>query len=115
MLRCAGDHRTTECNREINKDLKCINCKGNHVSSWRGCPLNPKNLQIEKQKAILENSAKLPTRFVTSKSYAEIAGTRTEVINQQSAVTTELRRATASAKVLVSQLTTLMDWIQKQK
>lgn len=113
--RCAGDHKTTDCNREINTVIKCINCKGDHVSSWRGCPLNPKNIALEQQKSEIEEKLQFPTRTFTGKSFAEATRVHPGIQNTDIAMAKELRRTSASAKILVNQLMTLIGWIKETK
>lgn len=36
-VRCSGNHLITECPR-TTESIKCSNCHGDHVASYRGCP-----------------------------------------------------------------------------
>ena len=39
-VKCAGPHVTRQCTKALTtKDLKCVNCMGNHTANYRGCPV----------------------------------------------------------------------------
>lgn len=47
-VKCAGEHLTKNCERkERNKNVKCVNCQGNHPANYRGC-LVAKEIQRRK-------------------------------------------------------------------
>ncbi|KAH8413982.1 hypothetical protein KR215_011999 [Drosophila sulfurigaster] len=37
-MKCAGCHPTTTCQKRRDEASKCANCKGSHISSYKGCP-----------------------------------------------------------------------------
>lgn len=47
-LKCAGPHLTRDCPHIGRIVPKCVNCKGEHVASFRGCPMNPTNKKTTK-------------------------------------------------------------------
>lgn len=38
-LKCAGGHPTTVCNKPRNTSGMCANCNGEHIASFKGCPM----------------------------------------------------------------------------
>lgn len=38
-LKCAGGHPTTECTKSKNSPAVCANCNGEHIASYKGCPV----------------------------------------------------------------------------
>ena len=52
-VRCAGAHKSTECpdkHKEFLK-LRCSNCDGNHVASFRKCPKFKDQIKIQADRA----------------------------------------------------------------
>lgn len=48
-VKCAQAHLTINCpNKENKMTPLCVNCKGPHVASYRGCPRNPINIKRAK-------------------------------------------------------------------
>lgn len=37
-MKCAGEHMSTACTKPRQVEPKCANCKGNHISCYKGCP-----------------------------------------------------------------------------
>lgn len=40
-VKCAGDHSYKQCAKAHEDPVKCVNCGGAHVASYRGCPRFP--------------------------------------------------------------------------
>ena len=49
-VKCAGKHRTEECDKPVKEKPKCVNCGEEHPANYRGC-LVAKELQKLKKKA----------------------------------------------------------------
>lgn len=66
---CGEVHKTSECNKPKNEPSikKCSNCGGNHVASYRGCPVYRslrETLRNKKQNPQNENKAVTPNPFI---------------------------------------------------
>lgn len=47
-VKCSEKHMTKDCKKDIEKhELKCSNCKGNHVASYRGCRVAKEAQEIQ--------------------------------------------------------------------
>ena len=71
--RCAESHLTKECNRDGRSAPICVNCKGNHPASYRGCP-NAKEAQRARNrsnKASKPMAPKQVTKTETKKDKAQ--------------------------------------------
>uniref|UniRef100_A0ABD2VUC9 DNA-directed DNA polymerase n=1 Tax=Trichogramma kaykai TaxID=54128 RepID=A0ABD2VUC9_9HYME len=56
-VKCAGAHLTSACPiKSKSKDVKCVNCSGNHPASYKGCPKR-KELQRKLYPALREKKA----------------------------------------------------------
>ena len=77
--RCNGAHETKNCDKGAEKlpqeALKCVNCGGNHVTSYRGCPKLPENIRKrrELEQRAKENPKFTATRVSPNVSYADLA------------------------------------------
>lgn len=40
-LKCAGNHKTNLCKKNIEDKCKCANCGGEHPANYKGCPKHP--------------------------------------------------------------------------
>lgn len=68
---CGEVHKTSECNKPKNEPSikKCSNCGGNHVASYRGCPVYRslrEALRNKKQNAQYGNLPSIPNPFTES-------------------------------------------------
>ncbi|GFQ87492.1 nucleic-acid-binding protein from transposon X-element [Trichonephila clavata] len=43
-VKCAGDHLTKECTKDIKDPATCCLCGGDHPASYLQCPKNPNNM-----------------------------------------------------------------------
>ena len=50
-VRCAGAHKSTECADKHKEFLKCSNCDGDHVASFRTCPKFKDQIKIQADRA----------------------------------------------------------------
>lgn len=65
-VKCAGDHRSSECNRSEKDKLKCANCNGEHAASSSECPAHPKTLRAKREEHQRNLLAKSVVRQGTS-------------------------------------------------
>lgn len=49
-LKCASNHQTFECTKQLSDSPKCVNCQGIHVASSYECPQHPRNIREAKEK-----------------------------------------------------------------
>ena len=51
-VRCAGAHKSTECpdKDKASLKIKCSNCNGDHVASYRECPKFKDEVKIQSDK-----------------------------------------------------------------
>lgn len=45
-VKCAGEHRASECPRKREEKATCVNCGGEHPASYRGCPRFPQPKRV---------------------------------------------------------------------
>jgi hypothetical protein len=50
-VRCAGEHKSADCPRTEDMEIKCINCGLNHAASYGGCRRMKMEKQVERTKA----------------------------------------------------------------
>jgi len=50
-MKCAGDHLSSCCTKPRSTPATCINCSGEHISAYKGCPA----YKAEKQKLATNN------------------------------------------------------------
>lgn len=109
-VKCAEEHITADCpNKERRKDVKCVNCEGNHPANYKGCStwkelqskkfpaLRPKEAQPSPAKtATPKISEKLP-----NKSYAEALKNNEERTSEEP--------GTQNMAMLITKMDKLMD------
>ncbi|GFR21507.1 nucleic-acid-binding protein from transposon X-element [Trichonephila clavata] len=49
-VKCAGDHLTKACTKDIKDPAKCCLCEGDHPASYLQCPKNPNNMPKKEKK-----------------------------------------------------------------
>ncbi|HBE18312.1 MAG TPA: hypothetical protein DDW51_12040 [Cyanobacteria bacterium UBA11367] len=86
-VKCTGQHDTRNCTIASNTPATCVNCRGNHPASYRGCEVAKvlqaqRNKTLNKQKAATKSA--LSSKKVTETlSFAKVANTglanRTEI------------------------------------
>lgn len=54
-MKCALEHLTKDCPEKNLTTPTCINCRGPHPASYRGCPRNPQNLRKSNTKKPTNN------------------------------------------------------------
>lgn len=64
-VKCAGDHKSSECKLDKNSKPKCTNCKEEHTANYRGCPY-ARGLQAARIKARKEKQTPQTARFSLS-------------------------------------------------
>lgn len=76
-VKCAGKHLTKNCLLKSDQRPKCVNCRGDHPASYRGCPIAKErqlirkkqtNTRRQKQSKIADDKK---TKQVETKSVAE--------------------------------------------
>lgn len=61
-VKCAGKHDTEECTFPKTIVPKCINCKGNHPASYRGCDVAKELQKIRNKNRLLKDSPVVPRK-----------------------------------------------------
>ena len=62
-VKCAGPHKTSECQKERSVDASCANCGGKHTANYRGCPEYKKKTKlIQKINQKIQNPPKSKNR-----------------------------------------------------
>ena len=85
-VKCTGQHDTKNCTIASNTPATCINCRGNHPASYRGCEVAKvlqaqRNKTIKKQKAATKSAERIEKSALSSKkvtemlSFAKVANT----------------------------------------
>ena len=72
-LRCSDSHRLSECTI-AKENAKCINCKGNHVASYKGCPIYKQ--EVAKKQELDKKAAE------DKKSFAKVVNSSQKNISQ---------------------------------
>lgn len=77
-VKCAGNHLSTQCPKQVKENLKCANCSENHPANFRGCTVY-KELQKIKFPPLREKSTpQLPNEIAfqpnnqPTTSYAQV-------------------------------------------
>lgn len=114
-VKCAGDHLTKNCERKTkSKDVKCINCQGNHPANYRGC-IVAKEIQKRKYPPLRPRQLGANTQYVQpGVSYAQQTNTNgpdqiTTTCNPQSVQTTSQQQTETKLEMLVAKLMERMD------
>ncbi|GJQ87978.1 hypothetical protein Trydic_g12907 [Trypoxylus dichotomus] len=48
-MRCGEGHSTHLCTKPKTTPPKCVNCQGEHLSTYTKCPANPNNAAVNKK------------------------------------------------------------------
>ena len=80
--KCGGNHSHKDCIQVINQ---CVNCKGDHPASFKGCPAYQKAEKSEEKKVMLNTQvAKGPSNIVdTIRMATAIAGILVKVLTKR--------------------------------
>lgn len=67
-FKCAGPHKSSECN---SNHLKCANCNGNHAACSRSCPyiIEAEKKRLERTQKYTNNQAIQTTTETTNRNY----------------------------------------------
>jgi len=79
-VKCAGDHLTKDCKKEIDTKPTCANCSGEHPANYKGCPVYKMKQEAmfpKKKKNLtqrIKDKQNQPTKLVTPNlSYTQAA------------------------------------------
>lgn len=81
-VKCAGNHRTIDCQQKRDVPPKCSNCAGAHPANYRGC-LIARELQIRRNNLISERPQKpQPRTFTANKVTSEVPFVQAVKVNK---------------------------------
>lgn len=110
-VKCAGNHRTIDCQQERDVPAKCSNCAEAHPASYRGC-LVARELQIRRNNLISERRPKKPQprTFTANKINSEMSfaqavkANKTLVQNDDSSMVQMMQNMMDMMKIVMDRL-----------
>lgn len=63
-VKCAGNHLTNSCDKNVTETPLCINCKEQHPANFRGCPVYERQLKLKRNYPVVQNSK---DKYITNK------------------------------------------------
>ena len=84
-VRCAGAHKSTDCpdkNKETLK-IKCSNCHGNHVASFRECQKFKDQIKIQADKAKVRQEKLQNNLVVRGITFSNMVQNKTEKVQSE--------------------------------
>ena len=134
-VRCAEKHLTSECKKRKDSTPLCVNCRGNHPASYRGCEVakalqKRRNEHLDKKQKVATNhyntmpnkTLQKPSEYVQTGNERNTACTRTftEVLKEKvereellKQILTKLDKQEQTNKIILERLSYLETNINK--